>query len=73
MQNSHGGISFRYNGMLSFYYLLTVRFGVRREVFSQRYEFWMHSTAIVYFLSTAIIGLAFGMYSELEYVFLKLH
>jgi hypothetical protein len=55
-----------YNCMLSFYYLLTVRFGVKRGVFAERYEFWIHLFTIFYFLGTASAGAAIGLYSEIQ-------
>ena len=55
-----------YNCMLSYYYLLTVRFGVKRKRFAERYELPMHLLTISYFLVTAAIGVAFGMYSGLD-------
>jgi hypothetical protein len=55
-----------YNCMLSFYYLLTVRFGVKRSVFATRYEFWMHLSAVGFNAVTASFGYAVGMYGELE-------
>jgi hypothetical protein len=54
-----------YNCMLSFYYLLTVRFGVKRSVFAARYEFWMHLATIGFNVLTASFGYAVGMYGEL--------
>ena len=55
-----------YNCMLSFYYLLTVRFGIKRQRFAQRYELWMHAFTIIYFLFTAAIGSVIGVYSEVD-------
>jgi hypothetical protein len=60
---------FRYNGLLSLYFLLTVRFGVNRRVFAQKYEKWLHVTTASFFLATAMAGIVMDMYSELEYVF----
>lgn len=54
-----------YNGVLSYYYLLTVRFGVKRHKMA-RYERWMHGCAILFPLVTASIGAAFGVFHELE-------
>ena len=53
-----------YNGMLSFYFLLTVKFGVKEDRMSRRYEPWMHILSIGYPLITALIGAGFGMYNE---------
>lgn len=57
-----------YNGILSLYYLLTVRFGVKREVFAARIEPYLHMVSILFFLLTSFGGLFIGLYSELEYV-----
>ena len=35
--------------VFSFYYLLTVRFRVKREVFTKKYELWMHLTGAIFF------------------------
>lgn len=55
-----------YNGLLSLYYLMTVRFGVKRQVFAKKYEPYMHCLSLAFFLSTSISGLIIGLYSELE-------
>ena len=55
-----------YNGMLSIYYLLTVRFGVKRERFQRRYELAMHLSTIIYFGGTALVGIFINLYSEIE-------
>jgi hypothetical protein len=54
-----------YNCLLSFYYLLTVRFQVKREEFQHKYEKWMHLSAI-FFVFTAIIGYIGDWYSEMQ-------
>jgi hypothetical protein len=55
-----------YNAILSFYYLLTVRLGVHRKAFAQKYEVWFHASAWVFFLITATTGAALGWYSEFQ-------
>ena len=55
-----------YNGLLSFYYLLTVRLGVKRQRFATRYEIPFHLCTIIYFVGTAISGSVIGLYSEKE-------
>ena len=42
-----------YNCILSFYYLLTVRFGVKRQEFSKRYEPYFHTFTLFFFTATA--------------------
>ncbi len=46
--------------ILSFYFLLTVRFHVTRREFTRKYEFWMHLFGAVFFPLTAVIGLLGG-------------
>jgi hypothetical protein len=55
-----------YNGMLSYYYLLTVRFGVKTATMASRFEPWIHLLCVGYNLGTAIVGYAMGFYSEME-------
>lgn len=55
-----------YNGLLSYYYLLTVRFGVKREEFARKYEKWMHGLTLLWFVATATYGSAIGLWHELE-------
>lgn len=45
---------------------MTVRFGVKRNRFAQRYEPFMHALSLLYFLATSVSGLFIGLYSELE-------
>lgn len=54
-----------YNCLLSFYYLLTVRFQVKREEFQRKYEKWMH-LSVIFFVFTAIIGYIGDWYTEME-------
>ena len=55
-----------YNGMLSFYYLLTVRFGVKTQTFARRFEPIIHIVCVGYNFVTALVGLILGFYSESE-------
>jgi len=52
-----------YNFILSFYYLLTVRFGVKRKEFQRKYELWMHLSAL-FFPISALIGYLGQWYAE---------
>lgn len=56
----------RYNGLLSVYYLMTIRFHVDRKVFAEKYEKWMHVSTIIFFLGTSMAGLGIDLFSELE-------
>jgi len=53
-----------YNCILSFYYLLTVRFKVKREDFFRRYEIWMHLSGMIFFPITAFTGYFAKWYGE---------
>ncbi|CAB9524778.1 unknown protein [Seminavis robusta] len=53
-----------YCAMLSLYFLLTVRQGVREMIMARRYEPWIHLLAIGYPLVTAVIGAILGVYHE---------
>jgi hypothetical protein len=53
-----------YNGVLAYYYLLSIRFGVTARTFARRFEPWMHAIAIGYPLITSIMGARMDMYSE---------
>ena len=55
-----------YNALLSFYYLLTVRFGISRLVFARRYEKYFHGLTLLFFISTATVGSALDVYGEFE-------
>jgi len=53
-----------YNAMLSFYFLLTARFGMTRDRFSKRVEPLMHAISIGHPLLTASFGSAKNFYAE---------
>jgi len=53
-----------YNCILSFYYLLTVRFKVKRQEFVQKYEKWLHFSGVIFFPVTAVVGLVGDWYEE---------
>lgn len=55
-----------YNGLLSLYYLFTVKFGVKRKSFASKYEVWFHLSAFFYFFATGVAGLIIDLYGELE-------
>lgn len=55
-----------YNGMLSWMFLLTIKYSVSEEDLAQKYEPWMHGTSILFNLITAAIGAGFNMYDELS-------
>ncbi len=53
-----------YNAILSFYYLLTVRFQVKRQDFCRKYEPWLHLSGAIFFPSTALAGYVGKWYTE---------
>lgn len=53
-----------YNFILSCYYLLTVRFQVRKREFTRKYELPLHLSGAIFFPITSLIGLIGGWYSE---------
>ena len=55
-----------YNGMLSYYYLAIIRFGVKPQEFAKRYEILVHFFSLSFFVITASLGVGFGIYSEME-------
>jgi hypothetical protein len=54
------------NCILSFYYVLTIRFGVKRQQFAQRFEKPMHAMNLSFFLITATVGVIKGFYSPVD-------
>ena len=55
-----------YNGMLTYYFLVTVRFGWKEEKTSKTIEPVMHAVSVGYPLLTASIGAYLGVYHEGE-------
>jgi hypothetical protein len=55
-----------YNGMLSYYYLLTVRFAYQDRQMERWIEPWMHILSIGFPTITALIGAIVGVYSDSE-------
>jgi amino acid transporter len=51
-----------YSGMLSFYFLLKVKFGMREKTFELKYERWIHASIILFSISTAIAGIFLGVF-----------
>ena len=62
-----GFSSFMYYGVLSFYFLLTVKFGMKdHDKMSAYFEMTSHIVAIGFPLITSIIGIILNVYSELD-------
>jgi len=57
-----------YNCLLSYFYLLTIRFQVKRSTFVKKYELGMHLSGAIFFPVTAVIGYVFGWYGEQDLV-----
>ena len=55
-----------YNGMLSWMFLLSIKYSVSEEDLGKKYEPWMHGTSILFNLVTAAIGAGFDMYDQLS-------
>ena len=54
-----------YSLMLSIYFLLLVKYGVKETKFAKNYESWMHLVCIGYPLITAILGASMGLYEDM--------
>ena len=55
-----------YNGMLSFYFLLSTRLGVKNRDIARTYEPFMHMIGIGYPFVTHVVGLYLGVFHENE-------
>lgn len=55
-----------YNGFLSFYYLLTIRYMMPRQKFAKKVEPYIHAFAILFPAITASVGAGMGFYSEVQ-------
>ena len=50
-----------YNTCLSYYFLLTIRFGMKRKTYAKRVEPWMHSIVFVFAFATSLTGWIMGL------------
>ncbi|CAJ1947169.1 unnamed protein product [Cylindrotheca closterium] len=55
-----------YTASLSYYFLLTVRYGMRDEVFARKLEPWIHAAIMMWSFSTASSGVVIDAYHESE-------
>jgi hypothetical protein len=55
-----------YNGALSTYFMMTVKFGISQTDFARKFEAWLHILSIFYPLITAIVGAILGVYHEIK-------
>lgn len=60
MQTTSAG--YWYQGMLSIYFLLTARYGMKNETIAKRIEPFMHILALGYSIGTAVAGAAMNVY-----------
>lgn len=54
------------NLILSIYFLLTIKFGVKKDQFAKRFEKPLLIFNATYFFTTAIVGLIIGLYSPVD-------
>lgn len=54
-----------YSGMLSWMYLLTIRYGISEERLSKVYEPFMHIVSIGFPLASGFLGVAMGLFLEM--------
>mmetsp|Transcript_18649 Transcript_18649/g.46158 ORF Transcript_18649/g.46158 Transcript_18649/m.46158 type:complete len:668 (-) Transcript_18649:1205-3208(-) len=64
-QLSYGTIC--YNGMLSFYFLMTARFGYNNDYVAKNVEPWMHIISNAFAFITSVVALAIGAYGEMTH------
>jgi len=57
---------FMYSGMLSLYYLLTIRMGVTETIFAKKVELMVHVTALGGPILSGFLGLGLGLYGEVR-------
>jgi hypothetical protein len=55
-----------YNSLLSYYYLLTLKYSISHDDFESRFEPYWHSLTIFFFIFTATAGVPFQIFSEVE-------
>jgi len=55
-----------YYGVVSYYFLLIIRFGMTPKMFAQRYEIPFHALSLGFNLTAAIVGAAIGAFNEYE-------
>jgi hypothetical protein len=54
-----------YSACLSFFYLLTIRFGIKEKTIGRYIEPWLHIVSIGWPLALAIVGLSFDYFNAL--------
>ena len=53
-----------YAGALSFYFLMTVRCGMREKEFGRKYERFIHFSIILWSVGTAVTGMVIHVYYQ---------
>lgn len=54
--------SHMYSAFLAFYFVCTIRFGVREDKFSKKYERWIHGFILTWSIGTTIAGLVLDIF-----------
>jgi hypothetical protein len=62
--NQVSAISIFYNGMLSFYFLLTTRYGFSNDYIAAKLECWAHLLSVGLPFACACVAAGFGFYGE---------
>jgi hypothetical protein len=63
--NQFSGTSIFYNGMLSFYFLLTARYDFSNEYIAAKLECWAHFLSVGFSVTCACVGAGLGLYGEM--------
>lgn len=61
-----GFSSLLYSVFLSFYFMMTIRFGVKEQKFARTYEPWLHSFMAGFPFVTSLTGFGLDAYNEVE-------
>jgi hypothetical protein len=61
-----GFSSVLYNGFLSYYFLATIRHGVKRRDFARKWEPWIHVFVALFAFVTSTVGVGMGFFSEVD-------
>ncbi|CAJ1962356.1 unnamed protein product [Cylindrotheca closterium] len=51
-----------YGAFLSFYFVSTIRYGMREDAFSKKYERWLHLFIVIWSVGTSVAGLVMDIF-----------